>query len=233
MSTPEMRNVGTIERPKSWLHERAVALIYDELRRGEHTPSYTGIREGRPVCVKRSNGEWTDNLNEGVQEVVIPGEWDQVGGIVPDLILYGDKREPVRIIEVIVTSPPSPEKRRKLEQLARRGVDVVYVEVRTERDLFGLVRGNANEFAWTSLVSHDVKNRGRHDVFYRRQRSANNTVRELMHALQACEPEVRREFVELCRQMSSLNALYPLRPDNPLKDTLEVDAATKEQKPRK
>ena len=211
-----MRNVGTQNNAVSWLHQRAVALIYDELRRGEHTPSYTGRRESRPVSLRLPNGELTGNLNDGVQEVVIPGEWDQVGGIVPDLILYNDKREPVRIIEVIVTSPPNPEKQRKLDQLTKRGVDVVCVKVTESADLLRLCSGDTKNLTWGSLADREV----RRGVYESRPRAANNRIEELMNALRRCEPEVRREFVELCRQIGSLEALYPVRPDNPLKDEL-------------
>ena len=32
------------------------------------------------------NGEFSQNLAEGVARVKVPDEWDSVGGIVPDLI---------------------------------------------------------------------------------------------------------------------------------------------------
>ncbi len=63
------------------------------------------------------------NLLEGVTEVKIPDpEWDQVGGVVPDHTLLGPENRPVRIIEVIVHSPPTKAKREKLDRLQKRGV---------------------------------------------------------------------------------------------------------------
>ena len=56
-------------------------------------------------------GELSGNLRAGVSKVVIPGEWDSVGGVVPDLICKDENDTPVRIIEVIVTSPPTAAKR--------------------------------------------------------------------------------------------------------------------------
>ena len=210
MGTSEMRNVGTEANPVSWLHERAVALICDELRRGDYIQS--GSRVSHPVSLRLPNGELTSNLNEGVNEVVIPGEWDQVGGIVPDLILYNDKREPVRIIEVIVTSHPTPEKQRKLDQLAKRGVDVVLVKVTKSADLFDLVAANKPDFKW--FIQTGSAEFGSYTS------DPNRAVTQLMNALQRCDPKVRRTFVEFCREMGSLESLYPVRPDNPLKGKL-------------
>ncbi len=114
-------NVGTQVHPVSRLHQRAVALLYDEMTR----PRYDRL-EGTGLTVRlEPGGEMSHDLREGVENVKIPGEWDSVGGVVPDLICYGANGAPVRIIEIVVTSPPKDDKEAKLENLRNRGVDSV------------------------------------------------------------------------------------------------------------
>ena len=122
-------NVGTSGAPVSWLHQRAVALLYDEITNGLRAGTSDIKVEGQRVLkwnyevrvLKEPCGELTDNLLADVTKVKVPGEWDQVGGVVPDLILYGEEDRPVRIIEVVVTSPPNSTKQKKLATLRRRG----------------------------------------------------------------------------------------------------------------
>ena len=85
-------------------------------------------------------GDLSHDLRAGVSKVKVPDpEWDSVGGIVPDLILYGsDDTKPVRIIEVVVTRPPGDEKQQKLDALRKRGVDVVVITVKEKSDLLNL-----------------------------------------------------------------------------------------------
>ena len=128
------RNVGTVNYPVTALHERAVALLYDELTR----PDVEKEEEIRARLTP--GGELSHDLRAGVTRVKVPDpDWDSVGGIVPDLILYGDDdTKPVRIIEVVVTSPPGDEKQHKLDALRKRGVDVVVITIKEEADLLHL-----------------------------------------------------------------------------------------------
>ena len=126
------------------------------------------------------------------------------GGVVPDLILRDNDGNPVRIIEVVVTSSPSKDKRQKLDRLEKRGVDVVEVVVTEQRDLLGL--------CWTpSRIS-----------FYAGSvdQQADRAIMELAENLSRCSPEVRRRFVEVCQAMTSIESIQPLHPDNPLIDHL-------------
>ena len=133
--------------PESFLHARAVALLYDELTRPEPKPE---------VRVRLTpSGDWSDDLRAGVESVKVPGEWDSVGGIVPDLILYGeDASKPLRIIEVVVSSPPDKAKQEKLILLERRGVDVVVIKVGKIQDLMDLCRRDSG-FRFGSLTPRD------------------------------------------------------------------------------
>ena len=210
MTRDEMRNVGSLNNPVSWLHERAVALIYDELK-----------RNNSPVCLRQTNGAWTSDLRQNISEVIIPGEWDQVGGIVPDLILYNSKREPVCIIEVIVTSPPSERKQQKFVTLMNRGVQVVCVQVKTKQDLYECIKPQNLKFGWNSQKAQDIFNLPARKLFKTKQRISHRFLNEFMQALRTSSPEVRREFVAFLDELRSPESLYPLSQDNPLRDKLE------------
>ena len=89
------RNVGTQSFPVSFLHEYAVGLLWDALQGKD------------AVIVKTMDGNMSRNLKEGVARVVIPDAMQPIGGVVPDLALLDKDLHPVRIIEVVVTSPPT------------------------------------------------------------------------------------------------------------------------------
>lgn len=225
MTVAERDNVGTSSAPVSWLHQRAVALLYDEitngLRAGTQTTKAGEVWNYEVRVLKEPCGELTDNLLADVTKAKVPGEWDQVGGVVPDLILYGEGDQPVRIIEVVVTNPPNSTKQKKLATLRRRGVDVVLVTIRNESDLLKLCWAPV-DVRFSSLYSRD-----RFSINYAAQKyesrhvaAWDNTVKELGKALRNCSPAVRREFVATLRGINKLDSLFPLRPDNPLKEQL-------------
>ena len=245
-----MRNVGSNGSPVSWLHERAVALLYDELT-FITSESQVAIRDDaytlKQVRVRLSpGGDLSDNLLDGVHSTHIPTEWDSVGGVVPDLILRSKEGTPVRIIEVVVTSPPSEEKRRKIEVLTGRGVDCVEINVRTERDLLNLCwipsrfkfadlnadsirRARSNmlgEGRPTALkLRNGVEYQGRISVTRWASTAADKQVMEFMDALLSCSPATRRRFLELCQDLSSMDSLLPIHPLNPLRDKLADNSA--------
>ena len=196
-NTMVSRNVGTPGAPVTFLHQRAVALLYDELTRPAVDEPEIRVRL-TPV------GDWSHDLRSGVKSVKVPGEWDQVGGIVPDLILYGeDTSKPLRIIEVVVSNPPDKVKQEKLDTIARRGVDVVVVKVEQGEDLLNLCRIK-QEYTFTSV----------------RSRAKDRIVTDLIEAVISCSPTLRRDLRDLLDQLDSLDSLYPIRPTNPLKDQL-------------
>ena len=227
------RNVGTGSQPKGWLHERGVALIYDELRfisegKKGHVP--------RPVRVRLSpNGDLSTDLLEGVASIHIPTEWDSVGGITPDLILKSEDGTPVRIIEVVVTSPPSREKRRKLRMLADRGVDCVEVRISTEADLRNLC-WTPSEFKFADFNPHMLMRRSGRAVGLKQRngdtyqgefkptlwasREADDQILQFMDSLQRASPATRRRFVELFKSLQSLESVLPVHPLNPMRDKL-------------
>ena len=244
------QNVGTQAYPESWLHMRTVALLYDEMTKGRSELPLgsrgTNLSEIRVRLTPA--GELSGNLMEGVKEVIIPGEWDNVGGVVPDLICRDEDGAPVRIIEVIVTNPPSAEKRRKLDTLKKRGVDVIEVKVKTVEDLLNLCWipapfefasydpndvGNLRTYLGPDTTKQDVRElagkyggspgwRSGIGGFYGApgRETANEAITMLIHALLNCSPGHRRQFLEVCKEIGSMGSLLPLHPLNPLREEL-------------
>lgn len=164
------RNVGTHSFPVSFLHEYAVGLLWDAL-------------QGRDaVEVKTIDGSMSGNLMEGVDRVVIPDSMQPIGGCIPDLALLDKELRPVRVIEVVVTAPPTSAKMEKLTQLRRRGVDVVMVPVRNEDELKALspseIDGQKPKWAyrWSSKVFDQmgIINIPRQQDIMREQRGADH-----------------------------------------------------------
>ena len=209
------RNVGTANYPVTALHERAVALLYDELTRPD-------LGKGEEIRARLTpGGDLSHDLRAGVVRVKVPDpDWDSVGGIVPDLILYGgDDTKPIRIIEVVVTSAPSDEKQQKLAALQKRGVDVVVITVKEESDLLHLCPTWWKP-SFASLTSSDEYSINyAQDSYSRSRKSAyDKTVNELIKGIQACSPATRRALLKVLSELKSLDSLYPIRPTNPLKD---------------
>ncbi len=138
-----MANVGSWNNPVSLLHEYAVGLIYDRIR--------YGLRYGKPVRLMTDNGISGD-ITRGASEVRVPDEWTAIGGFYPDLALYGGDTKPVRIIEVIVTSPPQSN---KIDSLKKRGVDVVVT--RKLRDQYDLLIMFGADRPFPSLAADNPK----------------------------------------------------------------------------
>ena len=210
------RNVGTASTPVSWLHERAVALLYDEIKpfAERYQRSYgrgsSEANHGEEIRVQLSpDGTLSNDLLAGVAEIRIPGEWDNVGGIVPDLICYGKDGNPIRLIEVVVASPPNREKQTKLSRLKQRGLDVVLVEIKSEQDLLNMVH-----------LDSQAEFRRPANYVYKRNLASDVKVQELLGALTSCSPRLRRELALVLAQLETLDSLHPLNQQNPLTDKL-------------
>ena len=191
------RNVGTQAFPVSFLHEYAVGLLWDRLH-------------GRdPVVVATLDGSVSGDLKEGADRIVIPDSMQPIGGCIPDLAVLDKDLRPVRVIEVIVTSPPTDEKMEKLERLKERGVEVVMVPVCNEEELRGLVplESDVTRIKWATGWVPQMSRVHHYDY--------DGPVVNLIEALIHCTPQVRRRLVRILDELSSLESLYPLFPNNP------------------
>lgn len=205
------RNVGTQAFPVSFLHEYAVGLLWDAL----HSEN--------PVTVKTIDGSMSNNLMDGVDRVIIPDSMQPIGGCIPDLALLDKDLRPVRVIEVIVNSPPTGDKTDKLERLEQRGVEVVLIPVRSEEELKALAPpstdGQKPNWAckWSPTVFDQtgIINLPRQRQIRTGQRTADGKIEELINALIQCRPETRRKLVEVMEGLDSLESQYPLSPKNP------------------
>ena len=160
------------------------------------------------------------NLLEGVSKVKVPDpEWDQVGGVVPDLTLLGPDDRPVRIIEVIVNSPPTKTKREKLDRLQRRGVDVIEVEVSSPDDILNLCWERSFPPFGSKIRTHWANGNGK--LRQRMQINMDKEIDSLITSLKNCSPVKRRELSEVLKHLDSVESLAPISPDNPLKEILQ------------
>ena len=210
------KNVGTPGFPVTFLHEYAVGLLWDRLE------------NGGPVVVKQLDGSMSGDLIEGGDRVVIPDSMQPIGGVIPDLAVLDKSLRPVRVIEVVVTSPPSEEKRAKLKTLQERGVDVVLVPVRNEEELMGLAPSEADTlrpnwaYQWTPKILDEMRiiNRPRQSQMRSQQRGFDKQIMQFMEALVGCEPDTRRQLVKVLQGLENLDSLYPLSPANPKRSNL-------------
>ena len=213
------KNIGTQGHPVSWLHQRAVAVLYDALTKEQAKgPLDAKGWEDDVRAHLTPGGELSGNLRVGVAKVVIPGEWDSVAGVEPDLICKGADDKPVRIIEVIVTSPPTAEKRGKLEALKRRGADVVEIEVKTEKDLVNLCWVPAR-FSYAGDIRWPGTAPGQYNQARHRERT--KPVLDLIASIRDCPPKLRRQLAEVLRGLGTLDSAYPVSADNPLRELLQ------------
>lgn len=202
-----MRNVGTPAHPVSWLHERAVALLWEQLVRegGLDSP---GIRDrnysGEVHARLTPDGDMSEDLCKGAKRVDMPDDLTPIGGIIPDLALYDENNRPIRIIEVVVSSAPDAAKQAKLDRLQERGVDVVVVHVRTEEDLIRL--------CWQPLSPKWASHRSTYE---------SDIVGNLVMGLQNCAPKDRRQLLDVLDSIRDLDSLWPLAKGNPKAPSLD------------
>ena len=205
-------NVGTNNVPVSYLHEYAIALLWDELEKGLLMKSEVRVRT-------LPQGDFSSNLLEGIARVRIPDSLTPIGGYSPDIALFDEADSPIRVIEVDVTSPPSSS---KLESLRKRGVDVIVVKVTSEDDL--------KDLCWVPVEARFARNLrvdvmrkwsvSAEAIYTSRQRPSNKRIEELCRDLQSCSPETRRQLLNVIRNMDTLESLSPLSPWNPKKEIL-------------
>ena len=208
------KNVGTNANPVSYLHEYAVALLWDQLD--------AGLARGGEVRARVSPEEFSGNLLEGVKRMTIPDSLTPIGGFIPDIALFDENDKPVRVIEVAVTGAPAAS---KIASLSQRGVDVVTIPVGDEDDLKRLCWTPAEiRFAPDIAAVYARRWSASARAAVNSQRHHNDVVRGMTAALQSCTPETRREFLEVLRNLDTLNSLYPISSDNPKREALAQDA---------
>lgn len=215
------RNVGTAAFPVTFLHEYAVGLLWDWLN------SNTG-----PVRVPTLEGDLSEDVLAGIDKVIIPDNLNAVAGYVPDILCLYDSR-PVRLIEVVVTSPVTLG---KMTALTNLGVEVVQVPVRNETELMALFPSTMpDKFRWWASYNKDeqvfqdarkasgVSWRGtRQFRMLNAQETADEAITSLTDHLFRCSPSVRRNFLSVLRGMGTLESLYPLRLENPKYESLHT-----------
>ena len=252
-------NVGTHEHPVSYLHEYAVAMIWEALH------SHSEVR------IRNEDGTLSDNLAAGMARVDIPDATTAIANSIPDLAIYDENHRPIRVVEVECSSKPNADKVKRLNNL---GVDVIVAEVHDQSRLFSFIqtgsvrpskankfmpdKGELNRSPFTRLTYKEVLWSEQNRVYMPNMAAANlavvnipeqrrngdmqykadRTIKDFMNALAWCSPEVRREFCKMMfgqDELRDVHALFPISSANPkfgvLRDTYNRQALTVETEP--
>ena len=213
------RNVGTQGHPVSWLHERAVALLWDELRRSLFDRK--GRLERKGLRVRTSDG-WSGDLCADVARIDFPDDLTHIGGVIPDIALYNEDNRPVRLIEVVVTSAPDAKKQAKLDTLAARGIEIVIVPVQNKSDLLEMCWDHDKYGARFPTISQIRRQREEDGNRHRYVEEDDRFAGQLIQALTICSPSTKRGLLDALRALkaSDEDDLFPLSRDNPVRDAL-------------
>ena len=213
------RNVGTPENPVSYLHEYAVALIWDRLDFGE-------------CHVKTASGRYEHvSVPEGGR-IAIPDELTAIGGMVPDIAIYNSEHRPVAVVEVQVTAVPSDK---KIARMRKLGVKMFVVPVPNQDALRNMLRPVSAQDMLPAEMKGLCSYYG-HSVFLNRRaermsaearssrisratylstHNANQSVAALITSLRMCDPTLRQELRSVLDTLDSIESIHPILPDNP------------------
>ena len=199
-------NIGTPEYPVSYLHEYAVALIWDRLNAGG-------------CFVKTTSNEYEHVTVPNGGRIGIPDELTPIAGMMPDIAIYDADHRPVTVVEVQVTSAPSENKMARLDRL---GVKMIVVPVPNEEALFTMFQPVSTEELFPSINIPDhyyghtnlIKSR-RRIRSSRHLDDANHAVSNLIRYLKMCDPALRKELRTVLDELDSIESQYPILPGNP------------------
>ena len=211
-------NVGTPENPVSYLHEYAVALIWDRLNAGG-------------CFVKTTSGEYEHVSVPKSGRIAIPDELTPIAGMAPDIAIYDGEHRPVTIVEVQVTTPPSAE---KMARVKRLGLKMVVVPVPNRealltmfrpvsiKELFPSIGIPSRFYGHTNLVEKQLNDLPYSASNYDRKlrtrlelAKANDTVSNLIRYLKMCDPTLRQELRAVLDELDSIESQHPLLPGTP------------------
>ena len=222
------KNVGTPDHPVSYLHEYAVALIWDRLSAGECFVRTTPSNKYEHISVPKGG------------RIAIPDELTPIAGMMPDIAIYDADHRPVTVLEVQVTSAPSEDKLARFERL---GVKLVVVPVPNQEALLTMFRPISVEelfpriiiptqfYGHTNLLERQIRERIRpsirsgHMISQNRRllEQANNTVAELIRSLKMCDPAFRQELRAVLDELDSIESQHPILSGNPKLPVLQQD----------
>lgn len=217
------QNVGTAENPLSYLHEYAVALIWDRLNYGE-------------CHVKTVSGEYEHVSVPKGGRVDIPDMLTAIGGMVPDIAIYNAKHRPVAVIEVQVTAHPSHN---KISRMRKLGVKMFVVPVPNQEYLRNMlkpmekIRNMPPAEIPRAYYGHTELLNKRAEVMAAEDRNsrasgqtalalahANQQIVALIHSLRMCDPTLRKELHSVLDTLDSIESMHPILPGNPKAQTL-------------
>lgn len=202
-------NLGTPEQKVSYLHEYAVAIIWEALHSDGSSPVY----------LRTKTGKLSGNLKAGMARVDIPDALTHVGGMVPDIAIYNWEHRPIRVIQVDLTHDTNKD---KIQRLFKLGVETCVAKIRTHRDLNSLIiterecQSSLKRFSPDAdAVNQAVPNIRQRSTNLIMQRAADKTIEGITQALASCSPRVRREFHDMLIGSGRAYGRYPISEGNP------------------
>ena len=214
------KNVGTPDHPVSYLHEYAVALIWDRLNAGG--------------CFVRTTANEYEHVSvpEGGR-VDVPDELTPIAGTMPDIAVYDANHRPVTVIEVQVTTPPSED---KISRIKRLGLRLVVVPVTNEEALLDMFRpvsveelfhgiqiprrfsGHSNlvkRHLMAGYADSSALTRVKLDGTRTNIDEANKAVENLILSIRRCDPLLRQELRAVLDELDSIESQHPILSGNP------------------
>ena len=221
------KKVGTPDHRVSYLHEYAVALIWDRLNAGG--------------CFLRTTSNEYEHISvpKGGR-IGIPDELTPIAGMMPDIAIYDADHRPIAVVEVQVTSAPSEKKRERMERL---GVKMIVVPVPSEEALLTMFQPVSTEelfpgigipgrfYGHTTLLKKQMNDmRGlsragnsRRSQIIRTLEQSNETMENLIKALKMCDPSLRQELRAVLDELDSIESQHPILSGNPKLPVLQQD----------
>ena len=228
-------NVGTPEHPVSYLHEYAVGVIWEALHSQEsvHVLTKTGkwssnLKDGMARCAIPDE---TTAIAGTIPDLAIYNsdhipirvvEVDYTSKTKEDVI---QRRHNLGVETVVVDINSEKDLLRIIfdDSPLNQNQDVFMPdrESLNQRQWFGyrpvlMDKDNRTFMPEMTVVNQVVENVPQQQDFIRTQRAADDLIKNIMHALASCSPQVRREFFGMMSvAVNNVHSLYPISAANP------------------
>ena len=147
---------------------------------------------------------------------------DDTGNTGANFALRNESGHTTKLVKIVGEIPDKTTKK-QIETLKQKKLELVLLIVRNKDDLFHLIPTTVEQ---PGQFNPGLRTR-KPDPSTTQQ--ANGKIHQLIQDLQACDPEYRRQFLELIssimsEDLTTLEYLWPLNPDNPFLAALNKPA---------
>ena len=192
---------------ESYLHDYAVAVIYDMLQLPSNSPMY----------LLQHNGNWSSDVFEGMGVASMNPDI-AIAGRVPDIVIYDSAHNPIRVIEVCVNTISSMLSIEQVERYKAIGLQIVEVRVKRPSDLRSIFKFSSVYHIENSSIKAqcDFSEWGQ-----RRQDDIDDSARQLIQTITDCSPRFRRAILKVIKEMYLIENQYPVMMNNPKWEILD------------